>query len=141
MNLIPYAPEHLAQIDMREHEREQVDLTVYRYVFGTGEGFTATDDKGQIIAVGGWVRMWPGVFEVVVLPGKSVPRFSKSFYKASKAGIATLLKDTSVHRIQTCSLSDDQTDGYMAHLGFTYEGTLVKYTQAKQDYKMWAITR
>lgn len=134
---VPFKPEHMDVLIMREHERELIDPAKFTEMALKNNCFTFLIN-GVPLCLVGWVKLWHGVADVFVVPSVHVPYFPKSFYKAVKHYLDILEQDVGLRRMQTTSLADDETDSWMEHLGFKCEGTLEQYTINKLDYRMWA---
>lgn len=139
MNAIAYDPAHLALLEMREHEREAVDLRTFLQT--TGPATSTLVNDGRIIAVIGVYDLWEGVAEVFVIPSIYVQTCPLEFFYYVKRILKQICRDTTLlHRVQTRSLDDEPTSKWMRLLGFHSEGVLEAYTPQKQNYRMWAMT-
>lgn len=134
--LVPFKPDHLDIFDMRSHEAGNMDVA---YLLGVPNAFSLIC-AGRIVAVIGYYELWKGVLDVFVVPSIHVPQHKKSLVKLVRGALNRLWTDLGLHRIQTSSLADEETDRWMRHLGFHCEGTMVRYTKDGLDYRMWART-
>lgn len=127
--------------ELREHERVTLDIERCRAILECPLTMAETImHDGRILGIVAAIEMWQGVYDVAVFPSVHVPNYALTFVRAVKE----VLKDPrldAAHRLQTCSLADDQTNKWMTILGFEYEGKLRKYTKNKDSYRMWAIVR
>lgn len=137
MKTIPFKIDHLDLISIKEAELPYFDQAHFTTMTEVGVFFSLVQD-GRIVAIAGHYWLWPGVIEVSVLPSIYVKQYAKSFWKRIKVGLDTLANSLPIHRIQTFSLANSETDSWMQHLGFTCEGTLVEFSKTKQDFRIWA---
>lgn len=122
---------------IREHERGLTDVERLVRLRDSSHLAIMTYNE-EMVAIVGYQVIWEGVVEVFVIPSVHVPRHRKRFFREVKGWFCTLHENHDLHRIQTYSRADPQTDSWMEHLGFVSEGTLVGYSQNKDDYRMWA---
>lgn len=134
---IQFKPDHFDLLHVREHERETVDLEQLKALASNASAWTFVAD-GRIIFVGGYVELWKGVAEVFVLPSVYISDDALGFQRAVKRTLEQWAAENGWHRMQSSSLADDKTDRWMKSLGFTCEGTLLKYTANQLNYRQWA---
>lgn len=127
----------IVDIVLRDHEDALFGKEYLHTIAGCSVCVTLGCPHG-VLAILGYYQPWGGVADVYVLPSIYIHRYAKSFMKYVIAYIDRLSNDLGLHRIQTTSVANGQTDSWMRRLGFTCEGTLVKYTVDGQDYRMWA---
>lgn len=95
------------------------------------------------IAILGFYGMWNGVINVFVIPSRHVQRYAKTFLRVVRSELEALWDDPflKLHRMETKSLANDETDRWMAWLGFQCEGTMVAYSADRKPYRIWARVR
>jgi len=137
-----FHPEHLLQLDLRQHERETLDIGSLLVQMCMPTSHCGTCFCGdEVIAVMGICLLWDGVFQVFVVPGKRVPEFGFRFALMVRRLLDTIQETHNPHRMQTWSLADDPTDKWMKALGFTQEGSMRYFTNKQDTYNMWARYR
>lgn len=97
---------------------------------------TITHD-GRILAVMGYLELWPGVCEVYVLPSKYLHEYSVAFARCIKRTFESGIFDR-FHRVQIQAQDDKLHNRWVKFLGFTLEGTFKKYDSLGNDFNMWA---
>lgn len=139
MKAIDYHPTHLELIEMRDEEREAIDLR--EFLRSTGPATATLVHDFKVIAIIGVYDIWEGVAEVFVLPSIYVQTCPMQFFYQVRRVLKQICRDTTLlHRVQTRSLDDEPTNRWMRLLGFESEGVLKAFTPQKRDYRMWAIT-
>lgn len=137
MKNVPFQPAHLDLLVLREHEERCVEVRQFLQTITVGT-VTLVDD-GRVIAIMGMYLLWTGVLEVFVLPSVYVGLRPVGYCLFVRKILDRLIKaDPTLHRVQTRSLDDEQTNRWMEMLGFTCEGNMEAYTSNKDNYKMWA---
>lgn len=92
---------------------------------------------GRILAVMGYLELWPGVCEVYVLPSKYLPEYPAAFARCIRRTLYSGIFDR-FHRIQIQAQDDKLHNRWIKFLGFECEGTFKKYDSLGNDFKMWA---
>lgn len=88
---------------------------------------------GRILFCAGFCPLWPGVFELWMIPSvyaKTAPVF---FARTIRRYIDRIAIDFAAHRLQTTSFDDPFHRRWMTWLGFQPEGVLRQFTQDKRD--------
>ncbi len=106
-------------------------------LFQMGTGYTLFKEDAPV-CVGGFFPLWPGVYEMWMFPDVSVTQCSIIFLRTARRMLDLVFETHAIHRMQSSSISDTQTDLWMKFLGFEEEGLLKKYSPVGKDYKMWA---
>lgn len=132
----PLRMEHVASIELRQHERELTDGLNFGFIIQNASALTLKAGE-TVIAIIGFYPIWKGVAEVFIVPSIHVCKYKKSFYKIVSQWLKTLF-DSDLHRVQATAVRDELSYNFMAKLGFRYEGTMHAYTSNKDDYCMWA---
>lgn len=92
---------------------------------------------GKILYLSAFSEIVPGTWEVMIIPSVHLPRYAKSIVKDIKQWLDTIHVAKEARRIQTWGEPNDLIDRWLAHLGFTCEGTLRQY-DATGDKRIWA---
>jgi hypothetical protein len=136
--IVPFKIEHLDLMELRDEEARLVALDPSKYaaLAELGWGGTMMFD-GRILGALGYFEMWPGVFEVWVIPTVYVPQYARVFLRTVRGYLDRMEETHPVHRFQSPALADPMHDHWMKHCGFVEEGVMPKYSAFKQDFKMW----
>jgi hypothetical protein len=139
LRTVPLVPAHFDLMELRERER----LTLPAIMGGKldalaiyADGLTAIAD-GRVIGSIGIYPMWPGTYEMWLVPSVYVAEYGLSFARFVKKALAMVESLHPITRIQTESPADELHDRWMRYLGFEQEGDLRKYINGV-DYRMWA---
>ena len=133
---MPFQPNHLDIMVLREHERVAFPPGHIELLARAAAYCHTYLYKGRVLCIAGYVEVWPGVREVFVIPSVYVSYYAVPFHRAVRKTLDGWMKEC--HRMQTNSLADEVTDRWMVGLGFHVEGVLEKYSYNRLDYKMWA---
>ncbi len=132
----PSTPEHLNDLQVRDHELNYIGLdNLAGLIAGSTSVTYFIEDKP--VAIVGYIKVWPGTIEVFVIPDKRLKEHGYKVVRHLKKILTIMLEDLPIHRMQTDSLADDETDKWMRVLGFTCEGTMPYYTPEKHTYRRW----
>lgn len=137
-----FKPEHIDLAQIRSHEKNGIlnipdlkaRLTALERI---GDAVTLIYD-GRIVGFTGFLEMWPGVCEIWLVPTVHIQTAALPVARMLRGYVASLAETFKFHRMQTYAPDDELHNRWMKFLGFHSEGTLEKYSQAKQDYQMWA---
>jgi hypothetical protein len=140
VKVVRFHPNHLEVMDVRE-----MDAALFGS-FKTKEGFDRIKSfgdtsiqaatfhyDGRILFIAGFFQLWPGVYEVWLLPSKHIGTAPRSFARLIRRYIDRIWEDFKAHRIQTTSFHDAFHARWMEFLGFESEGVLRKFTQDQRD--------
>jgi len=133
----PFIPQDWQEIDLRQWERENINVESVYAVSSYGQLFTVRQD-GRILALMGFWQKWDGVWEVYVYPSIHTPKYPVFYVKRVRNLLRTIARSHNMRRQQTISLADESTDRWMKALGFECEGTLKEFTPKREDCRMWA---
>lgn len=138
IQLYPLDSKDIAHLELRPFEEEILDLNVLTEMSKNGEWFVIRDVTKWhgIVCIGGRFEVWPGVWEVFIVPDTKMPKYIKHVLRLAKEKLNEWMKEA--HRLQTSSVDDARHTNFMEHLGFECEGTMRQFTPLKRDYKMWA---
>jgi hypothetical protein len=137
VRIAPFHPAHLDLMEVRDYELELFGPEALGQLANTGQCITMAI-SGVLTAVLGYFILRPGVLEVFVIPSKHLKACSFVYLRWVRRYMESTAKHLGVHRMQTFSRADAETDRWMKHLGFTLEGTLQQYTADRQNYRLWA---
>ncbi len=133
-----FHPAHYSQLRLREPDRRSLEalenmdelMEVYS---ARGLAWTGRVD-GEVLAIGGVARLWPGVGEAWMLASKDVPRHARDFHRTVKGLLELAKTSMQLHRLQTAVrwASDDQEGNrtrlkWALALGFESEGLMLCY--------------
>lgn len=134
--IVDFEKWHLTQMQVRQQELTDCGgLEGLQELTQVSICYTLLIDN-KPIAVFGFCALWKGVIDVFVIPSVDVPKHPIAFIKAAKQKLSEYTPV--VRRMQTKSRADCSTDRWMQAMGFTCEGTMVGYTEAGADYRIWA---
>lgn len=139
-----FKPDHTDLIELRPHDKANIDLDMFKslaYMDAEKAQMQTLVADGRIIAIIGYMQLWPGVLEVFVLPSIYIPQHPVAFVRKIRRYLKSLEHTLDTHRIQSTARADDDTTRWMIALGFAPEGFLKKYTRDKSNYVMWARVR
>lgn len=132
----PFIPEHWQQIELRQWERDNINVESVYAVSSYGTLFTMFKGDTILALLGFWCK-WEGVYEVYVYPSIHTPKYATFYVKRIRNLLRTIAKSHGMRRQQTISLADAHTDRWMRALGFDCEGTMRQFTARKEDCRMW----
>lgn len=141
MRILPFKPEHLVVMTMRDWEKEKV----YPYV---AQGWLDQCSRlphnatlvydGRIITCIGLIPLWEGVYEVWQIPSVYVETYKIWYVKTLWQLFEKKAELLKFHRLQTKCPADDLHDRWMKAMSFECEGILRNYNIFKDDFKMWS---
>ena len=144
--IVPFHPEHLNLMEIREHEMENVlsiknSLERLEALTASGTCGTILYD-GKILGVMGIFDMWKGVCEVWVLPSKNIPQHSLVFARVIKKYLKNIIELKHYNRIQVSALNDKLHNRFFEWLGFELEtpNGMKNFSFDGSNYNMWSIT-
>lgn len=93
----------------------------------------------QIVCLGGWIEIKPGVAETFVIPdAMGVKKFPKEFHRMVGLFIRQLEGLDWVKKIQTASVPVPRIEGWMKALKFRCGGDANSYTSSGKRYQLWS---
>lgn len=95
---------------------------------------------GRILFVGGFCKMWEGVFEMWMIPSIYANDAPVFFSRTLKRYVDRIAIDFKAHRLQTMSFNDAFHEKWMNFLGFRNEGVRPKFTENKTDMVSYGRT-
>lgn len=135
-DVTPFIPGEIHLMDLRGHEKESwttEDWTMYAEL---SQAVTVREN-GRILCVAGYIPMWDGVIDVFVIPSAAPPANPLAYIRMIRIWLDNLKTSLQLHRLQTISLDDPQTDKWMKVLGFKHEATLYEYRSNRLNCKIW----
>lgn len=142
--IVPFRVEHLELMDLRECERQMVEASPEKYaaLATVGDGGTMVYE-GTVLAAFGFLRLWPGVYEVWLLPSVHIARYPSIFLRTVRGYVDRMFETHNLRRLQSPALADRLHDKWMLHLGFVNEtpGGMPGYGEVGQNYNLWGRTK
>jgi len=144
MNLIPFKPEHLTQINPRGIDLNNFDMFVENikdhHEKDKESKFFSIATDGKIAACGGVYSMWPGVGEMWLTGSDLIKTKPIAFHKACIKGVKDILNIGKWHRIQSVVRADfPEGIGWNKLLGFKVEALMKKYTPDGVDCFLYRL--
>ncbi len=145
--VIPFHPEHINVMDMRQHEVDNVMAiknSQERLIALTQSGVCGTIIyDGMILGAMGVFDMWEGVCEVWVLPSNNVPKHGLVFARIIKRYLKNIIELKHYDRIQVTALNDKMHNRFFSWLGFDREtpNGMDNFSITGCNYNMWSITK
>lgn len=147
VKVLKFHPKHLEVMDVRADDS---DLFAG---FKTEEGMQRVEQMaaisvqavtffvdGRVLFCAGFCNLWPGVFEVWMLPSIYIKKHSVYFARLMRRYLDGIQEDFKAHRIQTTSFDDPFHEKWMKFLGFEWEGRMKKFTHDKRTMVMYGRT-
>lgn len=135
----------LFKIDFRDEELEN-ELKIKGCIEGLlnlakVEDFYTIEKKGVILCVGGFYKVYKGVYASFILPSRTFKDNSVHCFKSIKKKIDWFFNSNSCHRLETKTYTDDIHENFLRHLGFEKEGVLRQFMWNKNDMTIWSIIK
>lgn len=135
---------HLSQIRMRPFDVQNLmgidnsdDIIQSQAKMGTS--YTAIDNEGNIIAIGGMCIIRIGVGAPWVITSDLFVKYKVWIHKAIKNMAEEAIKIYNLHRLETAIVKEHEVSHRWAErLGFEREGLMRKFDQNKKDYYLYA---
>ena len=134
--IIPFKVEHLECMDIREHEREMLEMTDYLKSLQERSIACTGIVDGRIMCCGGVAPYRNGNSDVWLIPSVHLNTAKFTFTRELRKWLFQVREDLSLTRMQTFSIEDDLHNRWMRFLGFTKEGVMRKYNKG-MDYGVW----
>lgn len=137
-NVVPFETQHYYAIN---HTEQNVMLCQGanfdpEVMFQFGHAVTViVEDKP--IAVMGFVNLANGVCEVYTMPDKDIENYRFTYSKEVRKYLRRLAQLPLYHRIQLIAVDDETHNRWCEFLGFTKEGTMLRYDDMKRTFNMW----
>lgn len=139
-NIITFHPNHFDLLEIRDREKNVISLEVINAIASEGVAFSIVF-KGVFLAVIGMTQIWNGVAVAYVVPSVYAKKYPVPFVRTVKRMLESTEKAMNLHRIQTDSFDDEETNKWMMFLGFHDEGVMKQFSPLKEDYRRWARYR
>ena len=139
MSLIPFAKKHLASMNPKRGEAEEIACMpgIADRLSNMGAKTVLSASGDIVLGVMGATSILPGVCEVFVLATEDQKRHPLTFAKSVREELYTLKEK--YRRIQAVALNDDFHTRWLSWLGFEKEGTLRKFGLHGEDMAMWSL--
>lgn len=146
LGIVPFRPEHIAQISGREFDRKLADELKGDEWFDdsvrmNGPAFTAyRDDK--VIACGGIVMFWAGCGEAWLYTSEEIEENKIWFSRAIKRWLWMLIKNMNLRRVQV-SINTEyaRSQRWAEWLGFVKESEMPLYGPCGETFIRYVILR
>ena len=138
--VIPFHPNHFDLLEMRDRERAVMQLDTITAIAQEGVSYSITW-QGVFLAVIGMTEIWKGVAVSYVVPSIYAKKHPIPFVRTVKRMLEQTEKVMNLHRVQTDSFDDEETNAWMEFLGFNDEGVMKRYSPLQEDYRRWARYR
>lgn len=139
--VIPFKKEHIECMEIRDYEMQTVvntpNFQTAIQIWEQNRNAGTIIHDGRILAVMGYLELWPGVCEVYVLPSRYLHEYPAAFTRCIKRTLDSGIFN-SFHRVQIQAQDDKLHNRWVKFLGFTLEGTFKKYDPLGNDFNMWA---
>jgi hypothetical protein len=141
MKLVPFRPEHLAQIRLTERDMKLMVGINPLPMLQAGPAFTLLNEK-SVIAIGGIAMLWRGVGEAWAIPSTEVEKHPLAFHRVIKKMIDIIQQNKNLHRVQA-SINEDheKSHKWVKALGFKREGKMNGYGPNGENFIRYARVR
>lgn len=103
--------------------------------------FSSLIVEDKVIIIGGFIKMFDGVYSALFLNSIYINKYKKSVFKTVKNFINEILEKDKVHRIQTVTYEQKKYCNFLSRLGFTKECVMKKFMWNENDFSMWSIVK
>jgi len=141
-HIVPYRPEHLLEIELRDYEAQNYKGHIEEYLeyvdMNVVEGLTWTAiGHGRVIGIFGFRPMWRAVGETWLLPGHGIERHAISVVRVARQIMTNVMYDFSLKRLQIAvSTQNDTAYRYAKSLYFEEEAIMKNYGPEGADYRL-----
>lgn len=138
IKVLPFDITDLDFFEPREYERNTITPERMASIINNCQLWTMHYGN-HIIGIVGCFEVYRGTIEAFVIPSVHTGYIPHRYVRAVKRAMNKTIQDIgNVHRVQTFSVANSQTDKWMRVLGFTWEGTLRHYMGKDVHYNCWA---
>lgn len=140
--LEPFRAAHLWEMRFRDHENDDVFVSLYRTASNDYERHPAFTGRyrGQIVGAGGVMIPYPGVGEAWAIGTPLVYQHKMFFHRTVKRLLKMVVDQQNLRRIQVCVLSTyEQGQTWVEALGFSREAVLKKYSPNGADVVVYSV--
>tara|TARA_S200002703_G_scaffold137364_1_gene127115 strand:- start:305 stop:790 length:486 start_codon:yes stop_codon:yes gene_type:complete len=139
-HVIPYRPEHLLEIDLRDYEKENyagnikdyleyVDDNAWPDLTWTGVG------AGKVVLIFGFRPMWKGCGEGWILPGYGLEKHAISLLRNGRFLLTSIMEDYELNRLQIAvSVRNETAYKFAKAMYFNEEVVMPKFGPEGSDY-------
>tara|TARA_Y100000004_G_scaffold182527_1_gene229369 strand:+ start:528 stop:1022 length:495 start_codon:yes stop_codon:yes gene_type:complete len=141
--IVHWQPAHLYICDLNEFDKQNMELFegyqdyLQAYADG-GHAYTAIGE-GEIYAMFGLFKLWPGVGEAWLIPSNKIDRKTLAMHRAALRFFEYAANELQIKRLQfTVHTLNERADRWAQRCYFEREGLLKKYGPDGSDYWMYA---
>ena len=137
--IIPFHPQHLHNIELKEFELEYLEAfpDYFEYValnYDPNRSWTGIV-RGKIVCIFGITELWPRVAEAWMIPSVHIKDSPIAVIRAAKKIIAESASEMGLNRLQICVRIDNVIAYRFARgLGFKVECEMKEYGPEGADY-------
>ena len=137
--IIPFHPQHLHNIELKEFELEYLEAfpDYFEYValnYDPNRSWTGIV-RGKIVCIFGITELWPRVAEAWMIPSVRIKDSPIAVVRAAKKIIAESASEMGLNRLQICVRIDNVIAYRFARgLGFKVECEMKEYGPEGADY-------
>ena len=141
-HIVPYRPEHLLDLDLRDYEKDNYKGHIEEYLeyvdINTVDGLTWSGiGYGKVVVIFGFRPMWRAVGEVWLLPGHGIERHAISVLRGARKILSNVIHDFELKRLQIAvSTRNDTAYRFAKSLYFEEEAVMSNYGPEGADYKL-----
>lgn len=136
--LIPFKPEHLELMELRDQERAQLDSGglegVFEYRVSDGVSWTLIID-GCVVACFGITEMG-GTADIWMMSSNYVKDYGRRVCVITRSILSNYIEDASPRRLQTTCMNNEVDIRFMEWMGLEIEGILRKAGPSGEDLVM-----
>lgn len=132
----PFIPGEIHLMNLRPYEKSAWSIEEWTAYAEMSNAVTVREN-GVILCVAGYIPQWKGVIDVFVIPSTDKPANPLAYCRMMRAWLDNLKFVLQLHRLQTISIDDPETDKWMRVLGFKHESTLYEYRPDRLNCKVW----
>ena len=141
MELVPFRPEHLAQIRLTERDMDLMMGINPLPMLQAGPAFTLLNEK-SVLGIGGIAMLWRGVGEAWVIASPEVQQNPIIFHRTIKKMLHIISDNMKLHRVQAAVMeSFERGHKWIKLFGFKEEGKMEGYGPNGENFIRYARTR
>jgi hypothetical protein len=107
-----------------------------------GEHSRAVETADGLLAVYGWIPLWPGVGHAFAFIHREPQSHALTLVRAGRLLIQQVFREAKLRRLQsTVDASFSRGIRFLLHLGFSIEGLMTGYGPDESDHLMLSMTR
>lgn len=143
--VVAFHPRHLEVMEIRE--LESAGALQLKDAYARIEKVAAASVQagtfllgGRILFCAGFQELWPGVFEMWMIPSVHLPGNVMRFGRTIRHYVDRVMIDFNAHRLQATTHDDPFHERWMEFLGFHREARMYKFTNDKKNMLLYART-